>query len=78
CLGKKWGGAADQLPYESAEGGYQGTTWDTAELVFEEICLELPRDHDGSLQDEIIGTLNDDVWCDYDWLSLDTDVALKI
>jgi hypothetical protein len=77
CIGKMWGLAAEQLPYESAEGGYQGRTWDTAEIVFEDICLELPRDVGGRLYDAIIYTLEDEVWCDYDWLSLDEDVALR-
>ena len=44
CLSKFWGSAAEQLPYESAEGGYIGETWLTAELVFDEVGLDLPRD----------------------------------
>lgn len=74
---KFWGRAAEQLPYESAEGGYQGSTWDTAEIVFEDICVELPRDKTGRLYNAIVHALDDEVWCDYDWLSLDEDVALK-
>ncbi|MBB5412153.1 hypothetical protein HDG34_006124 [Paraburkholderia sp. HC6.4b] len=74
---KFWGLAAEQLPYESAEGGYQGQTWDTAEIVFDEIGLELPRDENGRLYDAIVHTLTDEVWCDYDWLTLDDDIALK-
>ena len=76
-IGKYWGLAAEQLPYESAEGGYQGRTWDTAEIVFDEIGLELPRDRKDRLYDAIVHTLTDEVWCDYDWLTLDDDVALK-
>ena len=37
CLGKFWGLAVEQLPYESAEGGYLGRTWETAEIVFDEV-----------------------------------------
>lgn len=78
CLGKFWGLAVEQLPYESAEGGYQGQTWDTAEVLFDEEELSLPRDRDGTLYWAIIRELPDEVWCDWDWLSLDTDVALRM
>jgi hypothetical protein len=44
CLQQYWGFAIEQLPYESAEGGYQGTTWDTAEILYDEVGLLLPRD----------------------------------
>lgn len=76
CLGKFWGLAVDQLPYESAEGGYQGQTWDTAEVVFDEEGLSLPRD-DGTLYEAILRELTDELWCDWDWLSLDKDMALR-
>lgn len=75
CLSNYWGLAVEQLPYESAEGGYQGQTWYTAEVLYEE-GLDLPRDHDGSLFDAICAQLPDELWCDYDWLRLDPDVAL--
>lgn len=75
CLGKFWGLAVNQLPYESAEGGYQGQTWATAEVVFDEEGLSLPRD-DGTLYDALLRELIDELWCDWDWLSLDDDDAL--
>jgi hypothetical protein len=77
CLSKFWGLAGEQLPYESAEGGYQGATWDTHDLVFDELQLSLPRDAGGQLFEAISRRLTMDVWCDWDWLSLDRDVALQ-
>ena len=78
CLSKRWGLAVEQLPYSSSEGGYIGSTWSTLELVFSDIGLELPRDESGVLFDAFSTNLIDEVWCDWDWLSLDNDVSLKI
>jgi hypothetical protein len=75
CLAKLWGLAVEQLPYESAEGGYQGRTWDTAEVLFDEVCLDLPRDN-GDLFGAMLVALDNDLWCGWDWLSLDVDEAL--
>lgn len=77
CLRKYWGLAADQLPYESREGGYQGATWDTYDLLVDEAGLALPRDRGDRLLLELTSTVGDDVWCEYDWLSLDHDVSLR-
>lgn len=78
CLEQFWGFAVDQLPYESAEGGYQGTTWDTSEILLDEAGLELPRDENDKLLYAIISRLSDEVWCEYDWLTLDVDKALRL
>lgn len=77
CLEKYWGFAVDQLPYESAEGGYIGATWTTYELLVEEVGLTLPRDKKDRLFHAILGQLTDETWCEYDWLTLDHDVALQ-
>ena len=76
CLTKFWGFAVEQLPYDGAEGGYQGRTWQTVEVLFDNEGLLLPRDN-GSLETEMLYRLTDQLWCDWDWLSLDRDVALK-
>ena len=76
CICQYWGRAVDQLPYESAEGGYQGRTWDTYDIVFDKMCLDLPLDQKDSLRYAIVGGVGDEIWCDYDWLSLDEDVAM--
>ena len=56
--------AADNLPWENAEGGYQWTHWDTWDLLAEEICLELPRDSNGSLFEAIYYEIGDNTWCE--------------
>jgi len=76
CLLQFYGFAADQLPYESREGGYQGAHWDTAELLFEDLGFSLPRDKDDKLFYDLTSHIGDEVWCDFDWLSLDYDDAL--
>jgi hypothetical protein len=73
-----YGKAVEQLPYESREGGYQGG-WhtDTNDLLFGNIGLNLPKDHDGQLAQAILDEIGDDEWCDYDWLTLSLDQSLK-
>lgn len=71
-----YGKAADQLPYESAEGGYQGWTASTRELLEESVELGLPRDTDGGLIDALVHQIGDDCWCEYDWLTLNPDDSL--
>jgi RES domain-containing protein len=75
CLEQYWSFAVDHLPYESAEGGYQGATWDTDDLL-DHVGLSLPRDRCGRLFRAIRDELPDETWCEYDWLTLDTDQAL--
>lgn len=66
CLLQFYGFAADQLPYESREGGYQGAHWDTAELLFQELGFSLPRDEKDELFFDLTSHIGDEVWCDYD------------
>lgn len=77
CLAQYWGSAVEQLPYDSREGGYQGSTWETDELLFDKVGLDLPRDKNDRLRYAILAGITDDLWCDYDWLTLDEDVALR-
>ena len=76
CLSEFYGFAADQLPYESAEGGYQGRHWYTYELLLDVVGIELPRDIDGRLLAGLSDLVGQDIWCDYDWLALDLDESL--
>lgn len=72
-----YGKAVDQLPFESAEGGYLGGQQiDTYDLLFGRVGLELPRDDD-SLARALADEIGDDVWCEYDWLVLEPDESLK-
>lgn len=72
-----YGRAADQLPYESREGGYQGWHIDSYDMIRDQIGLELPRDGTQKLFHAIVGGIGDDTWCEYDWLVLEPDKSLR-
>ncbi len=72
-----YGRAADQLPYESREGGYQGWHIDSYDMIRDQIGLDLPRDDNDRLFFEIVEGIGDDTWCDYDWLALEPDASLR-
>jgi hypothetical protein len=76
CLMRFYGFAADHLPYESAEGGFQAPHWDTYDLLFDHMELDLPRDHDDRLRYTLPDRVSDQVWCEFDWLSLEYDQEL--
>jgi HEPN/RES N-terminal domain 1/Protein of unknown function (DUF4238)/RES domain len=63
CIGQYYDDPANKLPYESAEGGYQGATYSTEE-IFAEVDLEILEDSDGSLHDTIVSSMPTDLWCD--------------
>jgi hypothetical protein len=76
CLRNFNGLAVEQLPYISAEGGYQGSHWDTHELLSNCEDLDLPNDN-GTLFNALVELVGDEVWCEYDWLAdADFDKAL--
>jgi len=77
CLTQFYGFAVNQLPYESKEGGYQGEHWNTFELLLEVLTLDLPREHDDILLSTLSDRITEELWCRYDWLSLDYDEELK-
>jgi hypothetical protein len=64
------------MVYESAEGGYLGTVWDTYDFVQDELALELPNDDDNSLFDAIRNGLGSQLWCTRHLYSLGPDKAL--
>ncbi|KQY80845.1 HEPN-associated N-terminal domain-containing protein [Pelomonas sp. Root1444] len=75
-LHRWWSLAVDELPYESREGGYQGSElWDTHD-VLDETQLEFPRDRKDVLRRALVSALPDQTWCEYDWTTLDFDRAL--
>lgn len=53
--------AAEWLPYETAEGGYQGSTYDTWDIISAEV--ELTNDDD-SLFQVLVDSVGDRTWCD--------------
>jgi len=79
CLEKYYGKAAEQLPHESADGGYIKEPKSTEEILFWETGLDLPFDPDEHLKWEILNIIgSDEAWCDYDWLSYDLDKHLSL
>jgi len=64
CLFQDYGDAVDNLPYESAEGGYQGLHWNTAELLSQQVGLSLPKDVKDRLFFDICRALGDRAWCE--------------
>ncbi|MFA9462625.1 HEPN-associated N-terminal domain-containing protein [Thiohalorhabdus methylotrophus] len=65
CIEEEYDLAANCLPWESREGGWQfGKVWDTHDLVLDEIGLELQRDEEGILFEKIIEYLGGPQdWC---------------
>ena len=77
CLDFYYSTAEEKLPYESAEGGYQGEWWSTFEFVDLEIALDLPNDDDGALREAIIDSVGDRAWCRKHPFSLTRDEHLR-
>lgn len=62
-LYQEYDDAANCMSYVSADGGYQGETWPTYELLTDVIPLELPRDENESLFKALVDRLDDNAWC---------------
>ena len=75
CIKKEYDDAANEVPYNSREGGYQLPTWDSYELL-SEIGLEFPNDVDDKLFLAVARLLDDNSWCHWDpFRGSDEDVA---
>lgn len=75
-LASEYGVAENSLPYESAEGGYQGQTWTTDEVLESELGT-LPNDHHGRLLRTLCDGLGDRAWCRRHPHSLSRDERLR-
>lgn len=64
CIREDYDDAANCLSYETAEGGWLGKTWDTWDLLADEIGLDLSRDAGQNLFDAIREELGDYTWCE--------------
>jgi hypothetical protein len=64
------------LPWESAEGGYQGAIYDTDE-VFEALGLDFPKDKGDRLRDAISNGLDNILWSDADPFGLTREQQLR-
>lgn len=61
------------VPYESAEGGYQGEVFDTYDLLTYEIQLEIESEE---LFSDIVDSLSNRLWCQRDFFSLPPEKVL--
>ncbi len=73
---------ANSLPYDSGEGGYQGITYSTEELLRDEIGLDLPRD-DGRLLEALTRAIDDleespQLWSERDPFGLPLEEGLQL
>ncbi len=69
CIARIYTDPAEVLPYESREGGYQGTVYDTQELL-EEIGFSVESE---KLFEDICSSFVRDNWAEEDWLVLSPD-----
>jgi hypothetical protein len=56
---------ANCLGHDSSEGGYQGTTFSTYELLAYEVGLDFPND-DGRLLQALCNAIETELWCETD------------
>ena len=74
-LSVEWGDAVDELPYESAEGGYQGKAYDTWEF-FDDV-VGFPSENDG-VREDIVSAFRGRLWCQRNYFSLSEQDKLLI
>ncbi len=73
CIKTEWGHPANEgLAYETREGGWQGTVFDSWEML-ESVGLEINND---KLHDIILSSLLDNEWCERNPYSLSEDKTL--
>ena len=64
CVEQEYEDAANNLPYETAEGGFIGRHWYPYDLIADELQLSLPNDHSGKLHGRLSEALDGIVWCE--------------
>ena len=70
--------AIDALGWDGQEGGFQGSHWDSYDLLADHLGLELPNDHDDRLLDILANCLGDEPWCERNPYSLREDERLFV
>lgn len=70
-LGFEYTDPINELPIEASEGGYQGETSDTADVLGTEGCEFEPE-----LLDDVLEAMGDRLWCRRDYFGLPRDQAL--
>jgi hypothetical protein len=76
AINREYERAVEALGWESAEGGYLGTHWDSEELLNDVIGLSLPNDDDGRLLEVLVECLGDEPWCERDPYGMREDERL--
>lgn len=76
AINREYGRAINALGWNSAEGGYLGSHWDSRELLEDVIGLDLPNDGDGRLLDILTDCFGDEPWCENDPYALREDEML--
>lgn len=77
CIRHRYDDPANQLPYETAEGGYQGEVLHTYDVLIEIAELETPNDPDGKLLDALNLAISDEIWCQRNYFRLSPEAALQ-
>jgi hypothetical protein len=75
ALSIEWGDAVNELPYESAEGGYQGQMYDTWEFFGD--VIGFPTENE-ALCNDIARAFGDRLWCQRNYFSLSDQDRLLI
>lgn len=76
AIDREYERAVEALGWDSAEGGYQGSYWDSRELLTEVIGLDFPNDDDDRLLDILAECFGDEPWCERDPYALRQDERL--
>jgi len=72
CISREWCDSANVLPYETKEGGYQGTVLDTQELLYD-LGVEVLDDQ---IIIDIANSIENEYWCEQNYFSLSPDLTL--
>lgn len=78
AIDREYDRAVEALGWDSQEGGYQGTHWDSHDLLAYQIGLDLPNDDDGRLLAILADCLGDEPWCERNPYSLREDERLFV
>jgi hypothetical protein len=66
CIDGHYEDPANSMGHDGGEGGYQGETYSTDELLRDEIGLDFPNDTDSRLFDAIVEGMDNGLWCQTD------------
>jgi len=77
CIGRYYDDPGNAgMSYVSAEGGFQGVTYDTYD-IFELMELDFPRDGGDDLRDELVSAMPHDTWSENEPYRLNPDDQLQ-